>query len=131
MLTLKDLDNRVYSGKICSEFSYILKDDKGKPKFRANFARGKEENEWQMRIVLDRTRDADSQVYTFRYIMPKSNLPLELIAATGLKYFQLYLKEEIQNYVKTHTAAYRYPRVVEFRSELPKTANGTVIRSKL
>lgn len=96
MLKLKDLDNRVYSGKICSEFSYILKDDKGKPKFRANFARGQEENEWQMRIVLDRTRDADSQVYTFRYIMPKSNLPLELIAATGLKYFQLYLKEEIQ-----------------------------------
>ena len=47
MLTLKDLDNRVYSGKICSEFSYILKDDKGKPKFRANFARGQEENEWQ------------------------------------------------------------------------------------
>ncbi|MDD5832194.1 MAG: AMP-binding protein [Clostridiales bacterium] len=41
------------------------------------------------------------------------------------------LKEEIQNYVKTHTAAYRYPRIVEFRSELPKTANGTVIRSKL
>lgn len=97
MLTLKDLDNRVYSGKICSEFNYTLKDDKGRPKFRANFIRGQEdENEWQMRIVLDRTRDADSQVYTFRYIMPKSNLPLELIAATGLRYFQLYLKEEIQ-----------------------------------
>ena len=98
MLTLRDLDNRVYSGKICSEFSYTLKDDKGKPKFRANFTRGQEEqeeNEWQMRIVLDRTRDADSQVYTFKYIMPKSNLPLELIAATGLKYFQLYLKQEI------------------------------------
>ena len=28
--------------------------------------------------------------------MPKDNLPLELICATGLKYFQLYLKEEIQ-----------------------------------
>lgn len=97
MLTLKDLDNRVYSDKICSEFSYNLKDDKGKPKFRANFVRSQEdENEWQMCIVLNRTRDADSQVYTFGYIMPKSNLPLELIAATGLKYFQLYLKEEIQ-----------------------------------
>ena len=97
MLTLKDLDNRVYSGKICLEFSYILKDDKGKPKFRANFIRGQEdENGWQMCVVLDRTRDADSQVYIFRYIMPKLNLPLELIAATGLKYFQLYLKEEVQ-----------------------------------
>ena len=96
MLTLKDLDNRVYSGKICTEFNYILKDEKRKPKFRANFTRGQEENEWRMRIVLDRTRDADSQVYTFGYIMPRSNLPLELIAATGLKYFQLYLKEEVQ-----------------------------------
>lgn len=96
MLTLKDLNNRVYSGKICSEFSYNLKDEKGNQKLKANFCRGKEENEWQMCIVLDRTRYADSQVYTFGYIMPKSNLPLELIAATGLKYFQLYLKEEIQ-----------------------------------
>lgn len=96
MLELKDLYNRVYIGKICSEFSYILKDDKGKPKFKANFVRGQQENEWQMSIVLDRTRDADSQVYTFGYTVPKSNLPLELIAAIGLKYFQLYLKEEIQ-----------------------------------
>lgn len=96
MLTLKDLDNRVYSGKICSEFSYSLKDEKGQTKLKANFWRGPEENEWRMRIVLDRTRDADSQVYTFGYIMPKSNLPLTLIAATGLKYFQLLLKEEIQ-----------------------------------
>lgn len=96
MLTLKDLSNRVYNDRICSEFSYTLKDDKGKPKLTANFWRGQEENEWQMRIVLDRTRDADSQVYKFGYIMPVSNLPLELIAATGLKYFQLYLKEEIQ-----------------------------------
>ncbi len=96
MLTLKDLDNRVYSDKTCSEFSYSLKDEKGQTKLKANFWRGWEENEWQMRIVLDRTRDADSQVYTFVYIMPKSNLPLELIAATGLKYFQLQLKEEMQ-----------------------------------
>lgn len=98
MLKLKDLDNRVYSGKTCLEFSYTLKDEKGKPKFRANFTRCQEENEdeWQMRIVLDRTRYADSNVYIFEYIMPKSNLPLALIAATGLKYFQLYLKKEIQ-----------------------------------
>lgn len=99
MLTLKDLDNRVYSGKVCSRFSYALKDDKGNVKLRAHFIRvirDQGEIEWHMQIVLDRTRDADSQVYTFMYIMPKENLPLELIAATGLKYFQLYLKEEIQ-----------------------------------
>ena len=97
MLTLKDLDNRVYSGKQCIRFEHTVKDEKGEPMLIARYQRGKEANEWRMSIVLDRTRDADSQVYNFGYIMPKSGLPLELIAATGLKYFQLYLKEEIQN----------------------------------
>ena len=41
------------------------------------------------------------------------------------------LKKEIQNYVKTHTAPYKYPRVVEFRESLPKTISGKIIRSKL
>ncbi len=41
------------------------------------------------------------------------------------------LKKEIQNYVKQHTAPYKYPRVVVFRDELPKTTSGKIIRSKL
>ena len=41
------------------------------------------------------------------------------------------LKKEIQNYVKKHTAPYKYPRIVEFREELPKTISGKIIRSKL
>ena len=41
------------------------------------------------------------------------------------------LKKEIQNYVKTHTAPYKYPRIVVFRDELPKTISGKIIRSKL
>ena len=41
------------------------------------------------------------------------------------------LKKEIQNYVKQHTAPYKYPRIVEFREELPKTISGKIIRSKL
>ena len=41
------------------------------------------------------------------------------------------LKKEIQNYVKTHTAPYKYPRIVEFRESLPKTTSGKIIRSKL
>ncbi len=41
------------------------------------------------------------------------------------------LKKEIQNYVKLHTAPYKYPRIVEFRSELPKTISGKIIRNKL
>ena len=41
------------------------------------------------------------------------------------------LKKEIQNYVKLHTAPYKYPRIVEFRNELPKTISGKIIRNKL
>ena len=41
------------------------------------------------------------------------------------------LKKEIQTYVKQHTAPYKYPRIVEFRKELPKTISGKIIRNKL
>lgn len=41
------------------------------------------------------------------------------------------LKTEIQNYVKKRTAPYKYPRIVEFRDELPKTISGKIIRNKL
>ncbi|MBQ9485617.1 MAG: AMP-binding protein [Clostridia bacterium] len=41
------------------------------------------------------------------------------------------LKKEIQNYVKKNTAPYKYPRIVVFRDELPKTVSGKIIRSKL
>ena len=41
------------------------------------------------------------------------------------------LKKEIQNYVKEHTAPYKYPRIVVFRDELPKTISGKIIRNQL
>ena len=41
------------------------------------------------------------------------------------------LRREIQNYVKQHTAPYKYPRIVEFRKELPKTISGKIMRNKL
>ena len=41
------------------------------------------------------------------------------------------LKKEIQNYVKTHTAPYKYPRIVVFRDELPKTISGKIMRNQL
>ena len=41
------------------------------------------------------------------------------------------LKKEIQTYVKEHTAPYKYPRIVVFRDELPKTTSGKIIRAKL
>ena len=38
------------------------------------------------------------------------------------------LKKEIQNYVKKVTAPYKYPRVVEFVENLPKTISGKIKR---
>ena len=41
------------------------------------------------------------------------------------------LKKEIQNYVKEHTAPYKYPREVVFRDSLPKSISGKIQRNKL
>ena len=41
------------------------------------------------------------------------------------------LKKEIQTYVKKHTAPYKYPRLVEFRDDLPKTISGKIRRVEL
>ena len=41
------------------------------------------------------------------------------------------LKKEIQQYVKKNTAPYKYPRIVVFKDELPKTVSGKIQRNKL
>ncbi len=41
------------------------------------------------------------------------------------------LKKDIQKYVKEHTAPYKYPRIVEFYDELPKTISGKIRRVEL
>ncbi|MBQ2694117.1 MAG: AMP-binding protein [Clostridia bacterium] len=41
------------------------------------------------------------------------------------------LVKELQNYVKTNTAPYKYPRIIEFVDELPKTFSGKVRRVEI
>ena len=41
------------------------------------------------------------------------------------------LTKELQTYVKTNTAPYKYPRIVEYVSELPKTFNGKIKRNAI
>lgn len=41
------------------------------------------------------------------------------------------LKKEIQNHVKKVTAPYKYPRIVEFVDELPKTISGKIKRATI
>jgi len=41
------------------------------------------------------------------------------------------LIKELQDFVKKNTAPYKYPRVIEFVSELPKTINGKIRRAEI
>jgi acetyl-CoA synthetase len=41
------------------------------------------------------------------------------------------LSKELQEYVKTHTAPYKYPRIIEFVPSLPKTISGKIMRKDL
>lgn len=41
------------------------------------------------------------------------------------------LAKELQNYVKKSTAPYKYPRIVEFVDELPKTVSGKIRRVEI
>jgi acetyl-CoA synthetase len=39
------------------------------------------------------------------------------------------LKQELQNHVKRATAPYKYPRIIDFVDELPKTVSGKIQRN--
>ena len=41
------------------------------------------------------------------------------------------LARELQEHVKAQTAPYKYPRIVEFAAELPKTTSGKIKRAEL
>ena len=41
------------------------------------------------------------------------------------------LARELQEHVKRETAPYKYPRIVDFAPELPKTASGKIKRALL
>ena len=41
------------------------------------------------------------------------------------------LARELQDHVKSETAPYKYPRIVEFAEDLPKTASGKIRRAEL
>ena len=41
------------------------------------------------------------------------------------------LARELQDHVKAETAPYKYPRIVEFADELPRTPSGKVRRAQL
>ena len=63
---------------------------------------------------------------TDRLVKPKAFVVLKEAAAGGTG-----LAEELKGFVKDKIAPYKYPRWIEFVSELPKTATGKIQRFKL
>ena len=55
----------------------------------------------------------------------------EVKAVVVLKAGVSATQEEIIDYCRAHLAAYKYPRVIEFREELPKTATGKILKREL
>ena len=41
------------------------------------------------------------------------------------------LTKELQDHVKKVTAPYKYPRIIEYKDELPKTISGKILRREL
>lgn len=97
-ISFKDCIDKHYFDKQCIKFSYILTDDDESFGLEVTFKRNIaiDENVWTMSIIIPNDEYAESQLYHFTFKMPKSNMSMELIATTGLKLWQQYLKSEIQ-----------------------------------
>ncbi|HEY3182252.1 MAG TPA: AMP-binding protein, partial [Gaiellaceae bacterium] len=63
--------------------------------------------------------------------MPHTELGEEIAAAVALKPDTRVTEDELREFVKEHVAAYKYPRVVWFLDELPKTATGKILKREL
>lgn len=99
MIELRDLDNRKYEGKECRAFTYILTVDKDfevEYRFYRSLDSAVLKRTWIAQVIFPRTEQSDSQVYYIGFELPKDDLPLTLVCATGLKYFQMCMKSEIQ-----------------------------------
>jgi acetyl-CoA synthetase len=54
-----------------------------------------------------------------------------IVLASGYSPGSEELKKEIQDHVKNSTAPYKYPRIIEFVNELPKTISGKIRRVEI
>lgn len=63
--------------------------------------------------------------------VPDEALGEEVKAVVALKPGQQATEQEIIGYCKERLAAYKYPRSVEFRDTLPKTATGKILKREL
>jgi long-chain acyl-CoA synthetase len=60
--------------------------------------------------------------------LPSSDLGEEVAAAVVLRTGAETTAEELKQYVKTQVAPYKYPRIIQFVHEFPKTPSGKIIK---
>jgi long-chain acyl-CoA synthetase len=60
--------------------------------------------------------------------IPDNDLGEEIAAVIVLKPGAEATADDLRQYVKSQVAPYKYPRVIKFSSELPKTAAGKILK---
>ena len=80
-------------------------------------------------------REIEEILYTHKDVLeaavlgvPHSDLGEEVAAVIVLRPGANSTADEIQKYVKDRLAPYKYPRIVKFVSELPKTSTGKIFK---
>ncbi len=80
-------------------------------------------------------REIEEVLYTHRDIIeaavlgvPHADLGEEVAAVVVLRPGAKTTPEELQQYVKDRLAPYKYPRILRFVSELPKTSTGKIFK---
>ena len=105
MIKLKDLEHREYRDKKCIYFEYKCRADDQTLKAnnddllfvaRFEFVGDDVIDIWDMQIVLPSKDMRETQVYSKSFALAKRGLGINLVCATGLRYFQLSLKDEVQ-----------------------------------
>lgn len=73
------------------------------------------------------------QIVKATVVLSKGYRPedLNLYDENSITSYYESLRIELQNYVKKTTAPYKYPRIIEFVNELPKTTSGKVRRKEI
>ena len=74
---------------------------------------------------------AAAAIYTGDYVVAAIEFAVIILTLVLYVIHRSNRKKEIQKYVKERTAPYKYPRIVVFRDELPKTTSGKIQRNKL
>lgn len=99
MIKQSDLVNRMNIDGVCVDFDYIIniEDLRIRCRFSRNNNADYELPTWLLIVLLKRDGVKDSEVYNFSYQVPKANMDLTMVAAIGIKYFQMYIKKEIES----------------------------------